>query len=225
ADPDALHHDRAGRPAGCPRPRAVPGPARAVRARGPRPGRSAGPGRRHRRTAAVAVLEPARPRVRPRRSGHAAVDVRARPAGSGQPGGPPHLPGPRHADRALAAAVPAQGRPAGLGGPASGPALRGGGRLMPVTALHRQLATIALGAAARYGFALAGGNALIAPGGVRRFTADVDLFTDEEASVAAAAEAVEAPLAAAGFQAGRRGKTGGAGGALPARGRARRQAR
>jgi hypothetical protein len=44
---------------------------------------------------------------------------------------------------------------------------------MPVSALHRQLATIALGAAARYGFALAGGNALIAHGVVSRFTADV----------------------------------------------------
>ena len=80
---------------------------------------------------------------------------------------------------------------------------------MPVTALHRQLATIALGAAARYGFALAGGNALIAHGVVSRFTADVDLFTDEEASVPAAADAVEAALAAAGFQAERRDKTGG----------------
>ena len=80
---------------------------------------------------------------------------------------------------------------------------------MPVTALHRQLATIALGAAARYGFALAGGNALIAHGVVSRFTADVDLFTDEEASVPAAAEAVEDALAAAGFQAERRDKTGG----------------
>jgi Nucleotidyl transferase AbiEii toxin, Type IV TA system len=68
---------------------------------------------------------------------------------------------------------------------------------MPVSGLHRQLATIALGAAARYGFALAGGNALIAHGVVNRFTADVDLFTDEEAGVAVAAEAVEAALAAA----------------------------
>ena len=80
---------------------------------------------------------------------------------------------------------------------------------MPVSALHRQLAAIALGAAARYGFALAGGNALIAHGVVSRFTADVDLFTDEEAGVAAAAEAVEAALAAAGFRAERRDKTGG----------------
>ena len=49
---------------------------------------------------------------------------------------------------------------------------------MPLSALHRQLAAIALGAAARYGFALAGGNALIAHGVVSRFTADVDLFTE-----------------------------------------------
>jgi Nucleotidyl transferase AbiEii toxin, Type IV TA system len=80
---------------------------------------------------------------------------------------------------------------------------------MPVSDLHRQLAAIALGAAGRYGFALAGGNALIAHGVVNRFTADVDLFTDEEAGVAAAAEAVEAALTAAGFQAERRDKTGG----------------
>jgi len=46
---------------------------------------------------------------------------------------------------------------------------------MPVSDLHRQLAAIALGAAGRYGFALAGGNALIAHGVVNRFTADVDL--------------------------------------------------
>src|SRR5262244_3349366 len=80
---------------------------------------------------------------------------------------------------------------------------------MPVSGLHRQLVTIALGAAARYGFALAGGNALIAHGVVNRFTQDVDLFTDEEAGVAAAAEAVEAALAAAGFRAERRDKSGG----------------
>jgi hypothetical protein len=80
---------------------------------------------------------------------------------------------------------------------------------MPVSDLHRELAAIALGAAGRYGFALAGGNALIAHGVVNRFTADVDLFTDEEAGVAAAAEAVEAALTAAGFQAERRDKAGG----------------
>jgi hypothetical protein len=35
---------------------------------------------------------------------------------------------------------------------------------MPVSDLHRELAAIALGAAGRYGFVLAGGNALIAHG-------------------------------------------------------------
>jgi predicted nucleotidyltransferase component of viral defense system len=80
---------------------------------------------------------------------------------------------------------------------------------MPVSDLHRQLAAIALGAAGRYGFALAGGNALIAHGVVNRFTADVDLFTDQEAGVAAAAEAVEAALTAAGFEAERRDTSGG----------------
>src|SRR5262249_59658658 len=111
--------------------------------------------------------------------------------------------------------APAQGRPAGVGDPPRDPALCGRGGLMPVSGLPRQLPTIALGAAARYGFALAGGNALIAHGVVNRFTADVDLFTDEEASVAAAAEAVEAALTAAGFQAERRGKTRGRGGSFP----------
>jgi hypothetical protein len=70
---------------------------------------------------------------------------------------------------------------------------------MPVGRLHAQVAAIALRAAARHGFALGGGNALMAYGVVDRFTADVDLFTDEESSVAAAAESVEKALRAAGF--------------------------
>ena len=70
---------------------------------------------------------------------------------------------------------------------------------MPVGRLHGQVAAIALRAAARHGFALGGGNALMAYGVVDRFTADVDLFTDKEASVAAAAEAVESALREAGF--------------------------
>jgi len=78
---------------------------------------------------------------------------------------------------------------------------------MPVSELHRQVAAIALRAAARHGFALGGGNALIAHGVVDRFTADVDLFTDEEAGVTAAADAVQAALRAAGFAADRRDKT------------------
>jgi hypothetical protein len=72
---------------------------------------------------------------------------------------------------------------------------------MPVDDLHRQVATIALGAAARHGFALGGGNALIAHGLIDRPTEDVDLFTDEDGGVAAAAGVVEAALLAAGFAA------------------------
>jgi hypothetical protein len=73
------------------------------------------------------------------------------------------------------------------------------------------VAAIALRAAARHGFALGGGNALMAHGVVDRFTADVDLFTDEEASVTAAAESVEKALRGAGFGAERRDKPGGLG--------------
>jgi hypothetical protein len=80
---------------------------------------------------------------------------------------------------------------------------------MPVRELHRQIATIALRAADRHGFALAGGNALIAHGIIDRFTADVDLFTDDESGVAAAADAVEAALRAEGFQAERQDEPAG----------------
>jgi hypothetical protein len=71
---------------------------------------------------------------------------------------------------------------------------------MPVSALHRKVAAIALSAAAKHGFALGGGNALIAHGVVERATEDVDLFTDHEHGVVAAAGAVEAALSAAGFE-------------------------
>jgi hypothetical protein len=70
---------------------------------------------------------------------------------------------------------------------------------MPLTKLHHQVAAIAL-RAARHGFALGGGNALIAHGIIDRYTADVDLFTDEEAGVAAAAGATEAALRDAGLE-------------------------
>jgi hypothetical protein len=80
---------------------------------------------------------------------------------------------------------------------------------MPLSDLHREVAAAALGAAARHGFALGGGNALIAHGIISRYTADVDVFTDSETGVAEAADAVEAALRAAGFQIGRRDKTGG----------------
>ena len=80
---------------------------------------------------------------------------------------------------------------------------------MPVGRLHAQVAAIALRAAARHGFALGGGNALMAYGVIDRFTADVDLFTDEEASVAAAAESVEKALRGAGFGTERRDNASG----------------
>jgi nucleotidyltransferase AbiEii toxin of type IV toxin-antitoxin system len=51
---------------------------------------------------------------------------------------------------------------------------------MPLDELHRAVAAIALRAAAGYGFALGGGNALIQHGVISRPTQDVDLFTDQE---------------------------------------------
>ena len=80
---------------------------------------------------------------------------------------------------------------------------------MPIDELQREVATIALRTAARHGFALAGGNALIAHGIIDRPTDDVNLFSDQETAVAAAAEAVEGALRAAGFEAERRDQAGG----------------
>jgi Nucleotidyl transferase AbiEii toxin, Type IV TA system len=80
---------------------------------------------------------------------------------------------------------------------------------MPVSDLHRQVATIALGAAARHGFALGGGNALLAHGVSSRPTQDVDLFTNQEHGVEAAADAVETALRRAGFAPERLDKTAG----------------
>jgi Nucleotidyl transferase AbiEii toxin, Type IV TA system len=80
---------------------------------------------------------------------------------------------------------------------------------MPVSDLHREVAAVALRAAARHGFALGGGNALIAHGVIDRPTEDVDLFTDREHGVAAAADAVEAALREAGYTAERQDKTAG----------------
>jgi hypothetical protein len=71
---------------------------------------------------------------------------------------------------------------------------------MPVTDLHRRVATIALEAASGHRFALAGGNALLAHGVISRATADVDLFTDDEHGVEDAAAAVEAALNDGGFR-------------------------
>src|SRR6201994_1812637 len=70
---------------------------------------------------------------------------------------------------------------------------------MPVDEVHRAVAATALRAAARYGFALGGGNALIAYGLIDRPTQDVDLFTDREHGVRAATGAVERALRDAGY--------------------------
>lgn len=78
---------------------------------------------------------------------------------------------------------------------------------MPLEDLHRRIAGVVLRGAARHGFALAGGCALIAHGVINRPTEDVDLFTNQEHGVPAAAESVEESLRAAGFQAERRDKT------------------
>ncbi|TVZ05710.1 hypothetical protein EAS64_14560 [Trebonia kvetii] len=80
---------------------------------------------------------------------------------------------------------------------------------MPLTELHHRVATVALRVAHRYGFALGGGNALIAHGLITRPTQDVDLFTNEERGVEAAADSVEAELRKAGFGAEREDKNAG----------------
>jgi hypothetical protein len=80
---------------------------------------------------------------------------------------------------------------------------------MPVSELHHEVAVIALRAAAPHGFALGGGNALIAHGIIERPTQDVDVFSDQQGGVEAAADAVEAALLGGGFGAERRDKTSG----------------
>jgi hypothetical protein len=82
---------------------------------------------------------------------------------------------------------------------------------MPISDLNREVAAVALRAAVGHGFALAGGNALIAHGIVDRPTEDVDLFSNQEAGVAAAADAVEGALGAAGFEVSRLDRAGGLG--------------
>jgi Nucleotidyl transferase AbiEii toxin, Type IV TA system len=80
---------------------------------------------------------------------------------------------------------------------------------MPIDEFHGKVAAVALRAAAGHGFALGGGNALIVHGVIARPTQDVDLFSDQERGVAAAADAVAAALAEAGFTAERQDKTAG----------------
>lgn len=89
---------------------------------------------------------------------------------------------------------------------------------MPVTALHARVARIALSAAAGHGFALGGGNALLAYGLISRPTRDVDLFTDQDYGVQAAAGAVEAALRDAGFAAQRRDQAAGLADVFPGMG-------
>ena len=123
----------------------------------------------------------------------------------------PRLPERRPAGHPVAGPAPAPGGARGLGRAAPGAADGAGpGRhLMPIDELQRAVATVALRAAARHGFALAGGNALIAHGIVDRPTDDVNLFSNQEAGVAAATEVVETALRAAGFQADRQDGAGG----------------
>ena len=61
------------------------------------------------------------------------------------------------------------------------------------------VARLALDATREHGFALAGGHALIAHGIVARSTEDVDLFTNADGAVQAAAQLVERKLIDAGF--------------------------
>jgi len=79
---------------------------------------------------------------------------------------------------------------------------------MPIKDFHRRVAGLVLGVAAPHGFALGGGNALIAHGLIERQTQDVDVFTNRQGGVEAAADAVEAALAGAGLIAEREDKTG-----------------
>ncbi len=84
--------------------------------------------------------------------------------------------------------------------------------------LHQKVAAIALRAAAGRRFALGGGNALIAHGIITRVTEDVDLFTNDESAVAAAAELVEAALLVAGLGVEREDKAAGLADVFPGMG-------
>jgi hypothetical protein len=64
---------------------------------------------------------------------------------------------------------------------------------------QRRVASLALAVAQQQGFALAGGQALIAHGIVNRATEDIDLFTDDRVGVRRAVEAVTTALAEAGL--------------------------
>jgi hypothetical protein len=69
-----------------------------------------------------------------------------------------------------------------------------------VDAFYRDVARIALRVAQTHGFVLGGGVAWLVNGLVERPTEDIDLFTDTDGGVAAAAGKVAAALAAAGYR-------------------------
>jgi hypothetical protein len=71
--------------------------------------------------------------------------------------------------------------------------------MTPAERFQAEVARLALAVAGEHGFALAGGNALIAHGIIDRPTNDIDLFTPEAGGVAAAADAVAAALTDAGM--------------------------
>jgi hypothetical protein len=68
-----------------------------------------------------------------------------------------------------------------------------------MTDFFRDVARIALAVADKHGFVLGGGVAWLVNGLVQRPTEDVDLFTDTEDGVSAAADEVTAALIAAGY--------------------------
>lgn len=68
-----------------------------------------------------------------------------------------------------------------------------------VSRFHREVVEAVLPVLNGHGFALAGGNALLAHGLSERPTTDVNLFTNQENAVSAVAAAVESALRNAGF--------------------------
>ena len=71
---------------------------------------------------------------------------------------------------------------------------------MSVDAFYRDVAQVALAVAEKHGFVLGGGVAWLVNGLVERPTEDIDLFTDTDGGVAAAAGKVSGALIAAGYR-------------------------
>jgi hypothetical protein len=71
--------------------------------------------------------------------------------------------------------------------------------VVPVEPFQAEVARIALAAASKHGFALAGGNALVAHGIVNRPTEDVDLFSPEPGAPGAVGGQVVVALRSAGY--------------------------